>query len=291
MNHSRDGEVCNVRCAGWSVGNCLGAGPNCYTEAEAIGGWNRRTTLAAPVEPVGVEPAAVVNDHYSRDGVNDEISTFLPVDTKLYTAAQVQAMGRVPKGWAVVEREILQDAEEALGNFVSDHDWGDSDMVALDNLSAVLAVAPQPPAAQATTGPQAATTGAGGVTTEAAPWQAIAELCAQMCEKRSESLHAGKQITAGNEASKCAKMLRGPNDYWHAKLGAQDAAPKREQRYRLLVRGVDTIEADDEFLRDDAKTWATNPNGVFVGMTYQGNALLPARRAIERAHGITGSAA
>lgn len=46
--------------------------------------------------PVGMEPAAVVNDHYSRDGVNDEISAFLPVDTKLYTAAQVQAMGRVP---------------------------------------------------------------------------------------------------------------------------------------------------------------------------------------------------
>lgn len=47
MSHSRDGEVCNVRCAGWSVGNCLGAGPNCYTEAEAITAWNRRTPASS----------------------------------------------------------------------------------------------------------------------------------------------------------------------------------------------------------------------------------------------------
>lgn len=67
---------------------------------------------------------------------------------QLYTAAQVQAMGRVPPGWKAVERQLLEDAEQALANFVSEHDWGDSDMVAMDNLSAVLAAAPWPPAAQ-----------------------------------------------------------------------------------------------------------------------------------------------
>lgn len=57
------------------------------------------------------------------------------------------------------------------------------------------------------------------------------------------------------------------------------AAPHK--RYRLLVRSVDTIQAGDEFLQDDAVTWQPDPNGTFVGMTYVGNVLLPARRAIE----------
>ena len=56
---------------------------------------------------------------------------------------------------------------------------------------------------------------------------------------------------------------------------AQDA-----ERYRLLNLGVDVIQADDEFLSDDTTTWATDPNGVFVGMPYQGYALLPARRKL-----------
>jgi len=43
---SRADETVNVRCDGWNPGECLGAGPNCYTEAEAVAGWNRR---AAPV--------------------------------------------------------------------------------------------------------------------------------------------------------------------------------------------------------------------------------------------------
>jgi len=58
-------------------------------------------------------------------------------------------------------------------------------------------------------------------------------------------------------------------------------------QYRLLDRGRDTIQADDEFLREDGVTWVKDPAGVFVGCTYQGDILLPARRAIEAAHGIT----
>lgn len=34
---------------------------------------------------IEIKLVASVNDHYSKDGVNDEISTFLPVGTRLYT--------------------------------------------------------------------------------------------------------------------------------------------------------------------------------------------------------------
>ncbi|RQO83580.1 hypothetical protein DBV10_04220 [Acidovorax sp. FJL06] len=50
--------------------------------------------------------------------------------------------------------------------------------------------------------------------------------------------------------------------------------------YRLLQRGRDTIQADDEFLREDGVTWCNDPSGIFVGIIYEGNILLPARRAI-----------
>lgn len=66
--------------------------------------------------------------------------------------------------------------------------------------------------------------------------------------------------------------------YTHPQPAAQDA-----ERYRLLNLGVDVIQADDEFLSDDTTTWGTDPNGVFVGMPYQGYALLPARRKVDAA--------
>lgn len=68
-----------------------------------------------------------------------------------------------------------------------------------------------------------------------------------------------------------------------------EAAPKATkaepvQRYRMLVRGEDRIEADDEYLQDDAETWEKDPNAVFKGSIYYGGALRPARRAIQPAH-------
>lgn len=73
-----------------------------------------------------------------------------------------------------------------------------------------------------------------------------------------------------------------------AKWGAQPAASPAQvvARYRLLERGRDKIQAGDEFLREDGVTWRTDPSGIFVGCTYEGNILLPARRAIDAAHGI-----
>lgn len=45
----------------------------------------------------------------------------------------------VPNGNVSVPLQVLKDASEALGNFVSDQGWGDSDMQAMDNLDAFIA--------------------------------------------------------------------------------------------------------------------------------------------------------
>ncbi len=65
------------------------------------------------------------------------------------------------------------------------------------------------------------------------------------------------------------------------------AAQGEVPMYRLLQSGVDRIEAADEFLSDDATTWAIDPNGIFVGNIYGGHVLRPARRRIKGGqHGI-----
>jgi len=82
-----------------------------------------------------------------------------------------------------------------------------------------------------------------------------------------------------------------------AKIRAKQAAkPKHSplptaeppKLYRLLERGRDRIQAADEFLREDGVTWRTDPSGIFVGCVYEGNILLPARRAVEAAPSIQG---
>lgn len=45
----------------------------------------------------------------------------------------------VRAGVVRVPLQVLKDASEALGNFVSDHGWGDTDMQAMDNLDAYIA--------------------------------------------------------------------------------------------------------------------------------------------------------
>ena len=51
--------------------------------------------------------------------------------------------------------------------------------------------------------------------------------------------------------------------------------------YRLLVPEVDRIESGDEFLSEDTKTWAVDPNAIFAGMIFGGRVLRPARREIK----------
>ena len=70
-----------------------------------------------------MKPAAVVNDQYSRDGVNDEISAFLPVGTHLYTAAQIEDLR------SVLARERAKNSELFSEYY---------------NVCAKLAAAPQP---------------------------------------------------------------------------------------------------------------------------------------------------
>ena len=57
ISHSGDGELCNIRCTGWNPGDCLGAGPNCYSVDEAVAGWNRRAQQLA-IMPKGESAAA-----------------------------------------------------------------------------------------------------------------------------------------------------------------------------------------------------------------------------------------
>ena len=45
----------------------------------------------------------------------------------------------VPDGHVLVPLQVLHDASDALGNFIMDHGWGDSDMQAMDNLDAYIA--------------------------------------------------------------------------------------------------------------------------------------------------------
>lgn len=45
----------------------------------------------------------------------------------------------LPAGYVAVPLQVLRDAADALGNFIMDHGWGDSDMQAMDNLDAYIA--------------------------------------------------------------------------------------------------------------------------------------------------------
>lgn len=51
----------------------------------------------------------------------------------------IYAAPSVPADVVRVPLQVLKDASEALGNFVSDHGWGDTDMQAMDNLDAYIA--------------------------------------------------------------------------------------------------------------------------------------------------------
>lgn len=86
----------------------------------------------------------------------------------------------------------------------------------------------------------------------------------------------------GGHCHSCTRWKASYDDcqrIWAAMLAAAPQPVVREPRYRLLEPGIDRIEADDEFLMDDTKTWETDAGGIFVGTLY-GNVFRPARRAI-----------
>ena len=77
-------------------------------------------------------PFGVCGADYLR-GNSDGISYVR--QTPLYT----HPAPSVPADVVRVPLQVLKDASEALGNFVSDHGWGDTDMQAMDNLDAYIA--------------------------------------------------------------------------------------------------------------------------------------------------------
>ena len=59
--------------------------------------------------------------------------------TLLKHSPKTHSAPSVPADVVRVPLQVLKDASEALGNFVSDHGWGDADMQAMDNLDAYIA--------------------------------------------------------------------------------------------------------------------------------------------------------
>ena len=96
------------------------------------------TQQPTTTEPVGFTYQAEI-DYANSTGGNGSFWRVPPdlddeaVPLYTHTAPSVRAdVVRVPL-------QVLKDASEALGNFVSDHGWGDTDMQAMDNLDAYIA--------------------------------------------------------------------------------------------------------------------------------------------------------
>ena len=60
-----------------------------------------------------------------------------------WRAAIEASRAAVPAGMVLAPIELLKRAESSLGSFCSDHGWGDSDMQTMDDISGLLAAAPQ----------------------------------------------------------------------------------------------------------------------------------------------------
>ena len=99
--------------------HCGASGPIDSEQWRAAKGWNARAL------PAGIEPVAQVSLDHSPFGGGcsfiDKGVGALPSGTHdLFTAAQVQAMGRVPAGWQEVERQLLEALKQAL--YQMEHD-------------------------------------------------------------------------------------------------------------------------------------------------------------------------
>lgn len=118
-----------------------------------------------------------------------------------------------------------------------------------------------------------------------AAWQAARALPAGMDPVTGQCRFAGDLEWRPCAVEHVRMVLAAPQEWEGYEVRclyvAAPLPPAAQKRYRLLVRNVDTIQANDEFLRDADSTWQIDPQGIFVGMPYMSNVLLPARRAIE----------
>lgn len=149
---------------------CGASGPCDSEQWRAEKGWNARALPARGVDPMldtpaGMEPVATVLS--SRPG-NDTstIDEAIPAGSKLYTAARALPAAEPVSGQCrfVGEAAWLGCAAEHVRSVLATpQDWEGNEVRYL------YAAAPWPPAAPATTEPQAPTTGAGSATAGAAP--------------------------------------------------------------------------------------------------------------------------
>lgn len=91
----------------------------------------------------------------------------------------------------------------------------------------------------------------------------------------------------GTMSAACPKCGSYYSLFADATIATTPTSAGEDGQYRLLTQR-DIIEAADEFLSDDTKTWAPDPNAIFVGMPYGGGLLRPARRRINAADGAGG---
>lgn len=92
-------------------------------------------TEQKPADHKAIREAARVGGDYTMVEVPDLRALLADLDAMRGALEKIAKAG----GWVAVPVQVLEDASEALGNFVSDHGWGDSDMQAMDNLDAYIA--------------------------------------------------------------------------------------------------------------------------------------------------------
>lgn len=99
--------------------------------------------LALSQQPATGEPVAWIRRH-PNGALSNELLIHVQVeqvrrDSGAWVPLYTRPAPSVPDDVVRVPVQVLKDASEALGNFVSDHGWGDADMQAMDNLDAYIA--------------------------------------------------------------------------------------------------------------------------------------------------------
>ena len=113
-----------------------------YEDAGMYPEYGRRTLYTHPAPSVPVAWMASYVDPIGNDHVYVTSHHDLAVENDMHGEPKplyTRPAPSVPDDVVRVPVQVLKDASEALGNFVSDHGWGDADMQAMDNLDAYIA--------------------------------------------------------------------------------------------------------------------------------------------------------
>lgn len=93
----------------------------------------------------------LIGQFNSCDSLSHVLPRVLAAALASWAAPALDAQGEIgiPDGFVLVPAQVLRNASDSLGSFVSDHGWSQADMDAMDVLDAYLAgnpAAPPPPA-------------------------------------------------------------------------------------------------------------------------------------------------